>query len=430
MARIPPVCHNAAVKDPRGSTSTALITAVASFATYFCMYAFRKPFAVATFDGLSIGETEYKIALLISQVAGYTLSKFLGIRAVSGLHASKRISWLIALVVSAEIALLLFGVVPAPYNFLCLFLNGLPLGMVWGIVFSFVEGRRYTEMIGAGLCASFVVSSGAVKSVGSWLMDSHGVSEFWMPAATGALFLPPFLVSVYALSRVPAAETGDVDSRSARPPMTSEERRELVRQFGFGIFFLVVTYAVLNTYRDLRDNFAAELWSALGHAKKPELFTLSELPIAILVLIISSALVLERDNRRAFWYSVASVFVGAGVVLTSTLAFRADALSGALWMVAVGFGLYLPYIAFHVAVYERFLAIVHTAGNVGFLMYLSDSLGYTGSVGVMLYKNFAQPDLTWLEFFVATSYAIASLTTILGLFAVLYFRARLPRSTA
>ena len=60
-----------------------------------------------------------------------------------------------------EVALLLFALVPAPYNFGCLFLNGLPLGMVFGLVLSFLEGRRLTEALAAGLCASFIVALSA-----------------------------------------------------------------------------------------------------------------------------------------------------------------------------------------------------------------------------------------------------------------------------
>ena len=52
-----------------------------------------------------------------------------------------------------------------------MFMNGLFLGMIWGLVFSYMEGRRVSEVLGAVLCASFIVSSGAVKSVGVLLMQ-------------------------------------------------------------------------------------------------------------------------------------------------------------------------------------------------------------------------------------------------------------------
>jgi uncharacterized membrane protein len=56
---------------------------VAAFGTYFCMYAFRKPFAAGTYADLEFAGMNYKILLIITQVAGYTLSKFIGIKVIS-----------------------------------------------------------------------------------------------------------------------------------------------------------------------------------------------------------------------------------------------------------------------------------------------------------------------------------------------------------
>jgi hypothetical protein len=41
--------------------------------------------------------------------------------------------------------------VPKKFGFIFLFLNGLPLGMVWGIIYSYLEGRRFTELLAMGL---------------------------------------------------------------------------------------------------------------------------------------------------------------------------------------------------------------------------------------------------------------------------------------
>jgi len=87
-------------------------------------------------------------------------------------------------------SLLCFAIIPYPYNFGLLFLNGLPLGLIWGIVFSFLEGRRYTEILGAIMASSFIFASGIVKSAGRMLIDYCSISDFWMPFCTGFLFLP------------------------------------------------------------------------------------------------------------------------------------------------------------------------------------------------------------------------------------------------
>jgi hypothetical protein len=108
-----------------------LFAGLAGFSAYFSMYAFRKPFSAAIFPavhGWSFA-LDYKVALVIAQVAGYALSKFIGIKVVSELDPAKRACAIIILVLSAECALLLFAVIPPPWNVAAMFFNGLPLGM-------------------------------------------------------------------------------------------------------------------------------------------------------------------------------------------------------------------------------------------------------------------------------------------------------------
>ena len=52
----------------------------AAFSTYFCMYAFRKPFSAAKYEGLQFMDTDLQIktAFVISQIIGYCLSKYMG----------------------------------------------------------------------------------------------------------------------------------------------------------------------------------------------------------------------------------------------------------------------------------------------------------------------------------------------------------------
>jgi hypothetical protein len=60
----------------------------------------------------------------------------------------------------AWVALLGFALLRAPWNIACLFLNELPLGMVWGVIFGYLEGRRGTELM-ARACAPALSSAPA-----------------------------------------------------------------------------------------------------------------------------------------------------------------------------------------------------------------------------------------------------------------------------
>jgi len=409
-------------------TRFAIWSTAAAFSTYFCMYAFRKPFTVGTYADLEVWGIDYKIVLIVTQVLGYTISKFSGIKIISEMTPERRILAVALLIAVAEAALVLFGLIPAPFNFVCLFLNGLPLGLVWGIVFSFLEGRRATEMLGAGLCCSFILASGAVKSVGAWLMSDFGISEFWMPAATGGVFVVPLVVSLWMLSRVPPPSDADMGQRSRRDTMDRSQRRAFSTDIALGLILLVAVYTVLNAYRDFRDNFAKELWAGLGYADTPSIFTLSEIPIAATVLVAAAVMILVRDNGRAFRISLGSILLGSAAVAASTFGFTHGAIGPAAWIILVGVGMYVPYIAFHVMVFERLIAALGRQANVGYLMYLCDAFGYLASVAVMLYKNFCAPDLDWVEFFVGASYVTAGVSAALGIGAMAFFRNRIRKA--
>ena len=130
-----------------------LFAVVAAFTTYFCMYAFRKPFAAAKFDGLQFFGTavSLKTALVISQIIGYAFSKYTGIKVCSEISPGRRAVTLVGLILAAETALVLFGILPDNLKFIAIFLNGFPLGMVWGLVVWYLEGRRTSDVLMAGL---------------------------------------------------------------------------------------------------------------------------------------------------------------------------------------------------------------------------------------------------------------------------------------
>ncbi|WP_108245409.1 DUF5690 family protein [Muricauda brasiliensis] len=401
-----------------------LHASLAAFGTYFCMYAFRKPFSVATFEGLSFVGVDYKIFLVIAQVLGYALSKFVGIKVISELKPNRRLLYLISLIVLAEISLLLFAWVPAPYNIPFMFLNGFPLGMIWGIVFSYIEGRRFTDILGVVLSASFIVSSGVVKSVGLFVMNSWGVSEFWMPSVTGALFFVPLLICSFLLQRVPSPTPEDIANRTERIPMTATDRKKLVIKFMFPLLIIVLFYTFLTAFRDFRDNFARELWDSIGYQGDASVYSTSEIIIAVVVLLIIGTIFYVKDNFKALLTYHLLLILGTLVLVISTMMFQTGILDPFVWMVCTGFGLYICYVPFNCLFFDRFIATFKVKGNSGFLIYIADAFGYLGSILVLLYKNFGQPNVSWLNFFVYGTYAVAVIGIVSTLVLYAHFVAR------
>jgi hypothetical protein len=394
-----------------------------AFTTYFCMYGYRRPFAAAQYAGQHIGGFDLKTALVISQLCGYALSKFLGIKVNSEMPARRRALALIVLVVWAQAALVLFALLPPGGQLVAIFLNGLPLGMVWGAVFSFVEGRRSSDILGAGLNCSYIVASGAVKSVGAALL-ARGLSEAWMPAVTGLVFLPLFLAAVWGLERLPPPTEDDARTRVSRAPMDRQARRAFLTRYLPGIFVLVFAYVFLTAYRDLRDNFAAELWTALGHSGAPSVFTVSELPIALAVMVVLALIYLVKDNRVALMVAHGILIAGGMLIGGATLLFDAGAISGMTWMILVGLGLYLAYVPFNCVLYDRMIAALGFVATAVFLIYVSDAFAYGGSLGVLLYKELGQAELSMLDFFRGLSYTASALTVVCFAASALYFRRR------
>ncbi|MBC8766790.1 hypothetical protein H4O18_02175 [Arenibacter sp. BSSL-BM3] len=408
--------------------SFLLYGAFASFGTYFCMYAFRKPFTVATFEDLSFAGVDYKIILIIAQVLGYMLSKFIGIKVISELQPNKRIFYLLGLILAAEASLILFAITPSPYNIVFMFLNGLPLGMVWGIVFSYLEGRKFTEFLGVALCSSFIVSSGAVKSVGLLVMENWQVSQFWMPSVTGAIFFVPFVFFAWLLNKMPQPTAEDKELRTERKPMTGKDRKKVFLAFLFPIIILVFFYTFLTALRDFRDNFSREIWDSLGFEGDAAIYTISELPIAILVLIIIGFLGVIKNNYKAFVSYHYFLLIGTVAIGLSTLLFQMAVISPILWMISVGFGLYICYVPFNCIFFDRMIATFRIKGNAGYLIYIADAFGYLGSMGVLLYKNFGHSKLSWLNFFMASTYLIAVLGTLITIISLIYFKRKYKRN--
>jgi len=155
------------------------------------MYAFRKPFSAATYEGLKFfgSEVDLKTAFVISQLFGYALSKYIGIKVCSEMTRGRRLWTLAGLILAAEAALVLFGVLPGEWKFVALFFNGLPLGMVWGMVVLYLEGRQTSELLLAGLSCSFILGSGMVKNDRLGLVAAFGIMISGLALMGGSTFL-------------------------------------------------------------------------------------------------------------------------------------------------------------------------------------------------------------------------------------------------
>src|SRR5262245_46129669 len=98
-------------------------------------------------------------------------------------------------------------------------------------------------------------------------------------------------------------------------------------------------------------------------------------------------------------------------------------------MVTIGLGLYLPYVAVHTTIFERLLAMTRDRGNIGFLMYVADSIGYLGYVAVMLFRRSATNAEDFLQFFIVACWLACGLCLICLALSWRYFSVRCSSSS-
>src|SRR5438105_12020708 len=417
----------------------------AAFSTYFCMYAFRKPVAAAKFEGEFFlnSAVALKTAIVISQIIGYALSKYIGIKVCSEVSPTRRAITLVALIAWAELALVAYGLVPNNLKVAAIFFNGLPLGMVWGLVVWYLEGRRTSELLLAGLSCSYIVSSGIVKDIGRAMMEGGvadwwrqvpligqvfgallgKVSESWMPAIIGLHFLPLFLLAVWMLNQLPRASASDVAARSARNTMTGADRLAFVRQLLLGMILLCVAYFFLPAYRDFRDTYHVELFDGLGYPYELNKAIISKTETLAAFGVIGSLALLTfiKDNRRGL-LGAFSIMIGGLLILgVSTVLLDAGLINVFWWMTLTGLGSYLAYVPFGSVLFERLIAATRAAGTAVFAIYLADAIGYTGSVGVQLFKDLSHSEMSRLSFFKGFSHFLCIVGVTCLITSCVYF---------
>ena len=402
--------------------ASPLFAALAAFLTYTVVFGFRKSFTVATYQNEVLWGLNFKTCMVIAQLIGYMMAKFYGIKFIGELKQEGRYKIIFSLVGIAWISWLLFAITPTPYNIVFLFTNGFPLGMLWGVVFSYVEGRRATDFIGAALATSFIFAAGFVKTVGAWLQNTFAINDFWIPFLTGLVFVLPLIFFVFMMEKIAPPNVEDITARNLRTPIDATKRKEIISNYFVGIVLAIFIYGFVTLVRDIRDNFSAEMWKEIGYAAKPSLFSSTEIPITIGLLVIIGALVLIKKSIKAFFIIHLLIIVGFIVAGGASYLYKQEVISGYIFMLLTGLGLYLVYIPFNAVFFERMIASFGIVGNVGFLIYLADSFGYVGSITVLLSKEVFKINTNWTNFFITIVFYLS----IVGVFATmamwLFFR--------
>lgn len=298
-------------------------------------------------------------------------SKFIGIKVTSE-SKGKQDYILVLLCFVAELTLILFGILGtyAPdWSFIAMFLNGLPLGMVWGLVVSYYEGRAGADFMMVCLCLSFIIGSGAVKDVALALLDA-GYSQFWVPAIEGAIFSVLWLACIIGLNQLPPPSKLDEKERGERISMDHQKRLNYYLAFWPGLLALWLGAMCLTAYRDYRDSFAVEIIEDMGYDAVPGTLSKTESIIAGVLLIPVASLVFIKNNVRSFGISLSFLIAGAVILLASVSIYMASSYDGITYYTISGLGSYLGYVPYNSVLYERLIGSLRKPCTVSYLVSL------------------------------------------------------------
>jgi MFS family permease len=387
---------------------------------YFLVYALRKAFTASTFDGFSLWGLDYKVVISICQIAGYLLSKYHGIKIVSELKRKHRLPAIIVSALGAELALLLFGMIPYPVNFFCLFFNGLFLGCMWGFLFCYIEGRRFTDILAGFLGVSIVISSGAAKSLGLYVLSFH-VSPFWMPAIIGGVAMPLLIGISFLLDKLPEPTTEEKSEKSERTPLYKAQRKALLKKYSAFLIPLLLVNVLYTVLRDIKEDFLVDIIRHTNVTLDSFLFVRMDSIVTLLLLVILGSMIKVRNNHRALIILLILMLSGSVIILLSSLFFEDLSATPVLWLFLQSMGIYTAYLAFQTIFFDRFIACFKIKGNVGFFIYMADFMGYLASCLFLFGKSLLNVRVNWLEYYnlLSISISIISILSIGIVFSIL-----------
>ena len=365
--------------------------------SYSLVYALRKPFTAAEFDGLQVAGMDYKIVVSIIQLIGYVCAKMLGIKFISELKPEGRLKFIIGSAALSELSLVAFGLLPAPYNIFALFFNGLSLGCMWGVIFSFLEGRRTTDILASIMGVSMALSSSVAKSLGLYALNDLGVSEFWMPALVGAVAFPLLCFMGWMMTKFPAPTAADIAARTKRVTLDGRQRWQLFVKFMPLLIMLFGANLLLTVQRDIKEDFIV----CIIDVSQVSSWAFAHLDsIATLVLLGVFALLSAVGNHlRALCLILIMSAIGMGTI--AFLGAEAGSLNMPVtaWLFLQTLCIDIAYLSFQTIFFERFIACFKVQGNVGFFIITIDFIGYLGTLCLLLFKEFQAPHIDWTSFY-------------------------------
>lgn len=220
-----------------------------------------------------------------------------------------------------------------------------------------------------------------------------------MPALIGAVALPLLAGLGYILDHLPKPTAEDKALRVERVTLDRQQRWELFRNFAPVLTLLFFANLFLTVLQDVKEDFLVKIIDVNAAGLSSWVFAKVDGVVTLIILAVFATLALVKSHIKVL--STLLTLVIAGAVTLSFVAFNYDSLqlSPLVWLFIQSLCLYFSYLSFQTIFFDRFIACFRIRGNVGFFIAMVDSIGYTGTVLVLVFKECFNPNLDWLEFY-------------------------------
>ena len=221
-----------------------------------------------------------------------------------------------------------------------------------------------------------------------------------MPALIGAVALPLLAGLGCILNNLPKPTAEDRAQRVERVTLNNKQRWEVFRSFAPVLTILFFANLFLTVLQDVKEDFLVKIINVDAAGLSSWAFAKVDGVVTLIILAVFASLALMKSHILVLSALLVMVIIGA--VTLSFVAFNYDSLQlpPLVWLFIQSLCLYFSYLSFQTIFFDRFIACFRIKGNVGFFIAMIDSIGYTGTVLVLVCKEFFNPILIGSNFII------------------------------
>ena len=170
--------------------------------------------------------------------------------------------------------------------------------------------------------------------------------------------------------------------------------------------------------RDIKEDFLVRIIDVSEHSSW--MFAQVDSIVTLIILALFGMMVFVKSNIKVLVILLSMVV--AGTATMSFVSFNYDTLqlNTVTWLFVQSLSLYIAYLCFQSIFFDRFIACFKIKGNVGFFIVTIDFIGYTGTVLVLMFKEFFTTDIDWLDFYNKMSGYVGLVCTVAFTCSIIY----------